>query len=85
MGDFENFNVGDKLVFDNKDTKGFGAVGEISEVVGPGISSISSEIIDYTNIKFISDDKKIIFKDEQVKLFFKLTLISILVLLPLIN
>ena len=31
-------------------------------------------------LKFISDDKKIIFKDEQVKLFFKLTLISILVL-----
>ena len=31
-------------------------------------------------IKFISDDKKIIFKDEQVKLFFKLTLISILIL-----
>ncbi len=31
-------------------------------------------------IKFISDDKKIILKDEQVKLFFKLTLISILVL-----
>jgi len=31
-------------------------------------------------IKFISDDKKIIFKDEQVKLFFKLTFISILVL-----
>jgi len=31
-------------------------------------------------IKFISDDKKIIFKDEQVKLFFKLTLFSILVL-----
>ncbi len=31
-------------------------------------------------IKFISDDKKIIFKDEQVKLFFKLALGSILVL-----
>ena len=31
-------------------------------------------------IKFISDDKKIIFKDEQVKLFFKLTLVSIFVL-----
>ena len=31
-------------------------------------------------IKFISDDKKIIFKDEQVKLFFKLTFVSILVL-----
>ena len=31
-------------------------------------------------IKFISDEKKIIFKDEQVKLFFKLTLISILIL-----
>ena len=31
-------------------------------------------------IKFISDDKKIIFKDEQVKLFFKLTLYSILIL-----
>ena len=31
-------------------------------------------------IKFISNEKKIIFKDEQVKLFFKLTLISILIL-----
>ena len=31
-------------------------------------------------IKFISEDKKIIFKDEQVKLFLKLTLISILIL-----
>ncbi len=31
-------------------------------------------------IKFISDDKKIIFKDEQVKLFFKLTLFSVLIL-----
>ena len=31
-------------------------------------------------IKFISDDKKIIFKDEQVKLFLKLTLVSILIL-----
>ncbi|MFL2895611.1 MAG: TrkH family potassium uptake protein [Candidatus Pelagibacter sp.] len=31
-------------------------------------------------IKFISDDKKIIFKDEQVKLFLKLTLISVLIL-----
>ena len=31
-------------------------------------------------IKFISNEKKIIFRDEQVKLFFKLTLISILIL-----
>jgi len=31
-------------------------------------------------IKFISDDKKIIFKDEQVKLFLKITLVSILIL-----
>ena len=57
VGDGENYNVGDKLVFDNTDTRGFGAVGEIAEVVGPGISSISSEIIDYTNIKFVSDGK----------------------------
>lgn len=56
--DGENFNVGDKLVFDNTDTRGFGALGEIAEVIGPGISSISSEIIDYSNIKFISDGKR---------------------------
>jgi len=31
-------------------------------------------------IKFISDDKKIIFQDEQVKLFLKLTLVSIFIL-----
>ena len=31
-------------------------------------------------IKFISDDKKVIFKDEQVKLFLKLSAVSILIL-----
>ena len=31
-------------------------------------------------IKFISDNKKIIFQDEQVKLFLKLTLVSVLIL-----
>ena len=31
-------------------------------------------------IKFLSEDKKIIFKDEQVKLFFKLTLVSVVIL-----
>ena len=31
-------------------------------------------------LKFLSEDKKIIFKDEQVKLFFKLTLVSVVIL-----
>ena len=57
VGDGENFNVGDKLIFDNTDTKGFGALGEISEVVGPDISSIASVITEKEGVKFTSDGK----------------------------
>ena len=56
--DGENYNVGDKLIFDNTDTKGFGALGEVSEVVGPGISSIASQITEIEGVKFTSDGQK---------------------------
>jgi len=58
--DGENFNVGDKLVFDNTNTKGFGALGEVSEVVGPILAptnTIQSSITELDSVKFTSNGK----------------------------
>ena len=49
-----NYNVGDKLVFDNKDTNGFGAIGKISHVEGPGITTISSTITTLSDVVLLS-------------------------------
>ena len=54
----ESYNVGDKLTFDNTDTKGFGALGEVSEVVGPDLATtdtLVSVITLRSGVKFTSD------------------------------
>ena len=53
----DDYNVGDSLVFDNTDTKGFGAIGKVSEIVGPKLSSITSTITTKNNVKFSFDGK----------------------------
>ena len=40
----KNYNVGDNLVFDNVGTDGYGAIGKVSFVEGPGITTITSTI-----------------------------------------
>ena len=45
------YNVGDSALFDNKDTKGFGAIGKVSEITGPGLSTITSTTTDYNDVK----------------------------------
>ena len=53
----DNYNMGDKIVFDNTDTKGFGAIGKVTELVGPTPKSLTSTITTVENIKFIFDGK----------------------------
>ena len=48
------YNVGDTLTFDNKDTKGFGAIGKVSKVTGPNLSTITSSIVDFEDVVFSS-------------------------------
>ena len=54
------YNVGDKLVFDNSNTQGFGAIGELIEVTGPGLSSITSRIREFENVKYSSSGTTVV-------------------------
>ena len=45
-----NYNVGDKLVFDNTDTDGFGAIGDVVEIVAPEIDSFSTQITTFNDV-----------------------------------
>ena len=56
----KNYSVGDKLVFDNKFTRGFGATGRVSHVEGPGITSITSEITEIQDITLVTRGNKVI-------------------------
>ena len=51
----KNYNVGDSLVFDNKNTEGFGAVGKVSHVEGPDITNITSTITTLEDVVLISN------------------------------
>ena len=51
----KNYNVGDKLVFDNTFTDGFGALGKVSHVEGPGITTITSSITEIEDVVLIAN------------------------------
>ena len=46
----EKYTIGDKLRFDNTDTKGFGAVGKVSEIIAPEIDAITTNITTFNNV-----------------------------------
>ena len=54
------YNVNDKLVFDNTDTNGFGAIGKLIEVTGPGLSSITTRIREFENVKLTSSSNTVV-------------------------
>ena len=56
----ENYSIGDSILFDNDDTNGFGALAQVSELYGVGISSITSKSISLSNITFVSNNNSII-------------------------
>ena len=45
----KDYNVNDKLVFDNKDTGGTGAIGKVKRITGPGITTFTSTVTTYPN------------------------------------
>jgi len=49
----KNYNVGDKLVFDNSLTGGFGAIGKVNFVEGPDITNITSSITEIEDIVLV--------------------------------
>ena len=51
----KNYNVNDKLVFDNTFTDGFGAIGKVSHVEGPGITTITSSITELEDVVLIAN------------------------------
>ena len=56
----KNYNVGDKLIFDNQDTGGFGAVGKVSFVEGPDITNITSSITEIEDIVLVANASGVI-------------------------
>jgi len=51
----KNYNVGDKLVFDNSLTGGFGAIGKVNFVEGPDITNITSSITEIEDIVLVTN------------------------------
>ena len=56
----DNYEVGDNIIFDNSNTDGFGAYAKISEILGVGVTSFSSNKLSINNVNFTSTDGKII-------------------------
>ena len=55
----KNYNVGDKLVFDNNLTGGFGAIGKVNQVEGVGITTLTSTITEIEDIVLVADSSEI--------------------------
>jgi YHYH protein len=56
----DNYEVGDAIVFDNSNTDGFGAYAKVSEILGVGVTSYSSNTLSLNNITFTSNNGRII-------------------------
>jgi hypothetical protein len=55
----KDYNVNDKLSFDNSLTGGFGATGKVSYVEGPGITTITSTITELENIVLVANGQQV--------------------------
>ena len=55
----KNYNVNDKLVFDNNLTGGFGALGKVTSVEGPDITNITSSITELEDVVLVARGSKI--------------------------
>ena len=55
----KDYNVNDKLSFDNSLTGGFGATGKVSYVEGPGITTITSTITEIEDIVLVANGQQV--------------------------
>jgi hypothetical protein len=56
----ESYKINDKIIFDNSNTDGFGALAKVSEISGVGITSISSSSQLISNVTFTYSKGKIV-------------------------
>jgi hypothetical protein len=50
------YNVGDRVLFDNSNTFGFGAIAKVSKVVGVAVTNITSSITTLSNINLVCNN-----------------------------
>jgi hypothetical protein len=73
----EDYEIGDNIIFDNTESGGSGAFGEVSEVGGVGISSINATISQFDNVVFTSTETGIVGVATTAHNFSTLTYIDI--------
>ena len=54
-----DYNVGDRILFDNSSTSGFGAVAKVSKIVGVAVTNITSSITTLSNINLICNNNSV--------------------------
>ena len=53
-----NYKLGDKVIFDNTDTKGLGAAAKVSRLFGKSVSSVSAATSSITNVEIYPSSQK---------------------------
>jgi len=54
-----NYNVNDKIIFDNTNTSGFGAIAKISKIVGVGVTNITSTTTSVNNLTLVCNNNTV--------------------------
>lgn len=73
----QGYEIGDSIIFDNTDSSGSGAFGEVTEIGGVGISSINSSISLFENVVFTSTETGIVGVATTAHNFSSLTYVNI--------
>ena len=55
-----DYTVGDRVVFDNEGTNGFGALAKVSRIEGVGITTVTSSINELLDVELIPMGKKVL-------------------------
>ena len=53
------YSIGDKIIFNNDGTGGFGASAEVSELIGVGVTSISSQTLSESGVTFVQSNNTV--------------------------
>lgn len=54
-----DYNVGDRIVFNNSNTSGFGAVAKVSKIIGVAVTDITSSITTLSNIDLVCNNASV--------------------------
>ena len=54
----KNYQIGDKVIFNNTDTKGLEAAAKVSKLLGKSVSSVSAATSSITNVEIYPSDQK---------------------------